>query len=285
MTMEYQGRDTDKSVTDAEGVMFAANPVWDRSSRKRRVAGRDKRNADAAPVAPKVQPAPEPRSFAARDDVLLTPVERTSISDAGPAAAPARTTNSSMFAPVDRSAGRTTRVRKSGGIAPAAIAASAVAVVAVGAAGWWASRDAGGVPELTPGSTVTEVAAAPMAPAAIPNAPPVQAVNPPTVAEPAPSRMASAQPVRAERRAPAVRSRPAAAATGADTVGVNTSATLPAGPQPYTTLNPDMASAPTAEPQTLTIPPVQAAPIPETPPTAPTEIPQAASPDTTTPPN
>jgi hypothetical protein len=298
MTIEYETRDTDKSITDAEGVMFAANPVWDRNSRKRRLTSRGGRNAEVATSDPTAQPLREPRSFAqGSDDALASrPIARPAAATyastyaATPTARAAEADDVSMFAPVDRSAKRSVKARSTGGVAPAAIAAGAVALVALGATGWWMSRDTGGVPEMTPGSTVSEVAAAPLAPAAIPNAPPSQAVNPPPAAEAASSQMAAAEPMRAERRAPAVRTRPAVAvAPSADTAGVNASATLPAGPQPYTALNPDAAPAPSAEPQTLTIPPVQASPIPSTPPTAPTEVPQVAdptpaAPDTTTPP-
>ncbi|PZQ63198.1 MAG: hypothetical protein DI570_09815 [Phenylobacterium zucineum] len=299
MTMDYTGREPNNSVTDAEGVMFAANPVWDRTNRKRRGLGGGRRNAERVEEAPNAPT--EPRSFAAEPDVILhrpviRPVERPLAGDVAyvaPAAPTVEEAEVGMFAPIDRaSAKRSTRARSSGGVAPAAIATGAVALVAVGAAGWWATRDTGGVPEMTPGSTVSEAATAPIAPVPLPDAPVSQAVNAPPAATPAPTRIASAEPVRAERRAPAVRTRPAAAAPSADSAAVNTSATLPAGPQPYTALNPGSATtpAPAAEPQTLTIPPAQAAPIPSTPPTAPepapttTPDPTPAAPDTTTPP-
>lgn len=308
MSMDYSGRRPETSVTDAEGVMFAAEPVWDRASRKRRGLG-GRRNARAAEVAPAATAtvAEEPRSFAA--DPMDAPMDlRRAEPMAGdrPVADIYDTTPStlaaerdtydtdtagepSLFTPIGRATTtRTTRAKAAGGAAPAAIAAGAIAVVALGATGWWMTRDATGVPELTPGATESQVAVAPLTPAPAPVAPPEMAVNPPAAPPAAaPERLASAAPVRAERRTPTVRTRPAAAAS-AETAAVNASTTLPDGPQPYSSLNPSATPAP-VNPPTLAIPPAAAEPIPSTPPVAPDPAPTAtdatpATPDTTTPP-
>lgn len=270
MTMDYDARRTDNSVTEAEGVMFAANPVWDRASRRRGLGGR--RNARTAEAAPAETVASEPRSFA--HDTAPS----TLTADGG-------TDEPGLFAPITRPATRNTRTKASSGAAPAAIAAGAIAVVALGATGWWMTRDASGVPELTPGSTTSEVAVAPIAPA--PVTPP--ATTAPTAPAPAPiaeapTRMAAASPARAERRAPAVRTRPAAAAS-AETAATNASATLPSGPQPYTTLNPTVAPTPDNPPPSQAVNPPE--PIASTPPivTDPAPVTTETAPaDTTTPP-
>ena len=302
MTMDYSGRDPNKSITDAEGVMFAANPIWDRTNRKRRGFGGGRRNAEPAAEAPTATVAAEPRSFAAEPDMILDrpvsrPMDRPSVTDTyvatpaataaeaayvAPATARADAEAAGMVAPIDRV--HSTRAVKSNGVAPAAIAAGAVALVAVGAAGWWATRDTGGVPELTPGSTTSQVAAAPLAPAPIPEAPAAQAMTPPPPPAAAPTRMASAEPVRAERRAPAVRTRPAtSSAPSAESAGTNASATMPAGPQPYSSLSTGSTATTPATTPILTLPPAQATPIPSTPPTAPepTPTPATATPDPT----
>lgn len=263
MTMDYNPDRRETSVTDAEGVMFAPNPVWDRASRRKRSLG----GRRATPIA-----ASEPRTFA--DDA-----SHTEINDDAPG----------MFAAADRRTGqRTTRGKASAGVAPAAFAAGAVALVALGATGWWMSRDASGIPELTPGSTTSEVAVAPLTPAPAPIAPPEMAVNPPSmsaVAE-APVRLAAAAPERVQRSAPAVRTRPAATtAPNAESSAVNASATLPDGPQPYTTLNPTVAPTPANPPPNQAVNPPE--PIPSTPPIVtdpPPEATDTVTPDTTTPP-
>ncbi|WP_156696729.1 hypothetical protein, partial [Phenylobacterium sp. CCH12-B4] len=184
MSMDFNGRESDKPITDQEGVMFAAQPVWERS-RKRKGFGARRAAAPAAetPV------APEPRSFAAtRDDeepmVLDTPVDRspadrdyarseyaamntTTPSTLASEPAREREAEAGLVAPigVGRGASPSARAARSNGVAPAAIAAGVVALGALGATGWYMSRDtADGVPELTPGSTTSQVAAAPLTP-------------------------------------------------------------------------------------------------------------------------
>lgn len=300
MSMEFSGRESDKPITDQEGVMFAAQPVWERS-RKRKGFGARKA---AAPVSTVV--APEPRSFAAERDydepmALDTPVERpiasTSVDRAyarseyatmSPAPATDVETDGGLVAPIGISRStRSTRARSAGGVAPAAIAAGVVALGAIGATGWYMSRtDTSGVPELTAGSTTSQVAAAPLAPvdppaqmAANDVAPPPPAATP-RAAEPA----RTSAPARSTARA-----RPAQASSAA-TSGVNasTTATLPEGPQPYSSVSPSEAPAPVTPPLVTLPPPASAAPaaVPSTPPTATPEPAPApeATPQTATPP-
>lgn len=227
MSMTYNNDlKPETSITDAEGVMFAATPAWERN-RKRRGFGARK---DAAPAA---------------------------------GATPRTTLASEMDAPLAAPIGRPTTVRstravKSNGAAPAVIAAAVVGLGALGAAGWWMSRD-DGIPELAAGSTTSEVAAAPV----MPMEPPAQmamneAAPPPMAAPPVETPRATAAP--AERRA-APRVRPAVAAPSAASAGVNasTTAVLPDGPQPYSSVNP--SAAPTqVNPPLVTLPPTSEAP-------------------------
>lgn len=253
MSMTYNNDlKPETSITDAEGVMFAATPAWERNRKRRGFGARN----DTATVV-----APEPRSFAA-DSPLDRPMS---------AAVPNTTVASDLDAPLAAPIGRPTTVRstravKSNGAAPAVIAAAVVGLGALGAAGWWMSRDEG-VPELTAGSTTSEVAAAPVMP--IEPATQVamnEAAPPPLAAPPAPTPRATSTP--AERRV-APRVRPAAAPSAA-TAGVNasTTAALPDGPQPYSAVNPSAATT-QATPPAVTLPPTteaQPEALPATPP-------------------
>lgn len=310
MSMDFNGRESDKPITDQEGVMFAAQPVWERS-RKRKGFGARRAAAPAAatPV------APEPRSFAAeRDDeepmVLDSPVDRASmdrsLSDRDYVRSEYATMNTTtpstlasepirereadtgLVAPigVGRSTSRSTRVAKSNGIAPAAIAAGVVALGALGATGWYMSRDtANGVPELTPGSTTSQVAAAPLTPTDPPAQMAMNTAVPPPVGPPPAAEPRAAETPRTSAPVRTGRARPAATAPSAGSEGVNasTTAALPDGPQPYSSVSPG-ATAPTqVNPPLVTLPPAGEAPaaIPQTPPTAapePTTTPEATPP-------
>lgn len=291
MSMDFNGRDSDKPVTDEEGVMFAAQPVWDRN-RKRKGFGGRKTASTAA----------EPRTFADTSDAeirLDRPVE------APPAAAPAypRTEYAAMnpmagtqsqtsaernFDRTDEPVGlaapiggtRNTRQTKSNSVAPAAIAATVIGLGALAAGGWYMSREPEGVPELATAAPVTsEMAAAPLTPVA----PPAQlAMN-----EATPPAATPAQP----RAAPAVRTparvRPAAASSAGEAgVNASTTAALPSGPQAYA---PSTGAAPAPaemNPPLLTLPSASAAPaaVPATPPVAtPEPAPATESPDPATP--
>lgn len=291
MSMDDTGRQTNNSVTDSEGLMFAPTPAWERGRKRRGLMGGGKRasSASLAPahadeamaVAAPSTVSPEPRSFAAEEPMTLdrplstsqpgmyADMQRRPMTDDLPSE------DTGMVAPIGRtSAGRTT-VKRSGPPV-AALAAGVVALGALGAAGWYASQDRSGVPELTPGSE--ELAAGPAA--ATPMAPPAAALPAaPAQTAPATPARAAAEPVRSEastRMASSTpRARPAARAPSAAETGVNASATtaLPAGPQPYSTLNPSSSATPS--PATTDIPapaPAQSAPpapIPDTPPISP----------------
>ena len=299
MSMDYNR--SDKPITEQEGVMFAATPVWDRGKKKKGFGAR--KAAAAAPTAASPSAvAPEPRSFAAERDyeepmaldrpVLTgTPVQPDPAGTeyaamgatmaARPTAAPEG--DAALVAPLRRTEARRTVKRSGTSRAPAAIAAGVVALGAVGAVGWYASRDNDGIPELAPGQpTTSNVAAAPLSPVDAPPVTPAAAQT--AAATPTPDRAAPA-PVRTERRmaqAPA-RTRPAAAAPSAGESGMNASTTtaLPDGPQPYSTLNPGAAPpaiipapAPAAPATTEAAPaPMIEAPaaVPVTPPTLPNE--------------
>lgn len=293
MSTDNYDRTTDTPVTEQEGVMFGATPVWDRN-RKRRGLGRK------APARAATTVEPEPRTFGSGRDheepmALDHPVTRsTSRPDqttayamgaaaATPSARAADDFDDGLMAPIGRTSGRLDGHAKSRGIAPAAIAAGAVGLVALGAAGWFATRDSDGVPEMTPGAPMTEVAtsAAPVVPAAADPTLTAQNVLPERTAD-APVATPAEPPrqmARAERRAatPAARTRPATAA-GADASGIDasTTAAIPSGPQPYSTLN--SSTAPTTV--NPAAPSTQPAPesIPSTPPTItpePTPTPEA----------
>ncbi|MBL8773946.1 MAG: hypothetical protein JNK30_21350 [Phenylobacterium sp.] len=262
--------------------MFAPTPVWDRK-RKRRGGFAAARPTESAVAA-------EPRSFA--DPMAERPMsperdvsraDQTTAYALGPAAVTSTTPraepvtprtetvhDTAFAAPPPRSA-TGVKTAKSRGMGSTAIAGAAVGVIALGAVGWFATRDNGEVPELTPGATTSEVAAAPLPPVDAPPAVPVggeRAANilperSPASAEPAAiARAPAAAPVRTAR------ARPAAAAADTQGVPASASAAIPDGPQPYSTLNPGAATTavnPAPAPSVETAP--AAEPIPSTPPT------------------
>lgn len=288
MSMDFNGRESEKPITDQEGVMFAAQPVWERSRKRKGFGAR----RAATPV------AQEPRSFAAERDeepmALDTPVDRAYgrseyvTTHSTLAAEPEVEGDGGLVAPIGigRGASRSTRAKASGGVAPAAIAAGVLALGALGATGWYMSRaDTSGVPELTPGSTTSQVAVAPLTP----TAPPAQVAVNDTPPPPAPAPRA-AEPARTSTPARSTaRARPAQASSAA-TAGVNASATtaLPDGPQPYSSASPSQAPAP-VNPPVVALPPASEAPaaVPSTPPTAtpePAPTTEAPTPQTAAPP-
>jgi len=299
MSMDFTGRESETPITDQEGVMFAAQPVWERNRKKKGFGGR--KTAAAAPAA---TVAPEPRSFAAERDIeepmaLDRPVTRPATVyprteyAAMNSSAPTRSTLAAdepvgLAAPIAGT--RNVRSAKSSSAAPAAIAAAVVGLGALGAAGWYMSRDTSGVPELAAGSTATtsELAAAPLTPVD----PPAQmamneAAPPPVATPPAPMPRAEAAPAPARTTA---RARPATQAPSAASAGANasTTAVLPEGPQPYAP-SPDTTAPTQVNPPLVTLPPASQAPaaVPATPPTLPQEpATQAptATPDPVTPP-
>jgi len=275
---DYNSNDT--PITDAQSDNFAATPVWDRGRKRRGFSGGRK-------------VTPEARTFAAEPDPVA---QDEMVLDA-----PMTTTNSTlaadepMAAPIGRTtAPRTVRSHASSGASASVIAGALIAVVAVGGVAWYATRDhSGGVPTLAsaPESTTSQVAAAPAEPAAPAAAPPTQMASdaaPPPMAERAPPR---------ERIAPAHRARPATTARAAGETGVNasTTAALPDGPQPYSSVNPGAAPQPVnpaAPPNTVQGPPATTAPAPAQtapttpapPPVQPQQAPTTAPADQQTPP-
>ncbi|MCR5874625.1 hypothetical protein LRS10_10865 [Phenylobacterium sp. J426] len=318
----------DNAVTDAP--LMSATPVWETRGKKRRGMGR----ASAAGAATTV--AAEPRSFEPSGEGAIgeTPKGETRLHETRPMAEPVRTyeptrhgtTTASAAMAADPMTGRpdlTTRADDDAGLispigrtrtaAPArrsgapmaAIAAGVVALGAVGAAGWYATRGGDGVAELTPGADSLAVAEAPMTtePAmATPSAsttstaPGALAAATPAPSTPAAERTSTIRTAQVRSDAPA---RPAAAtgAASAADQGIDASGTasLPAGPQAYSTLNPGSggaaatpdatgASAVTTAPATAT-----PAPMPSTPPIisvtpAPVPTPAETAPSGVTPP-
>jgi len=308
MSMDNDRRDPEKPITEQEGAMFAAEPIWERNRKRRGLGGR--KGAAAAPMV-----SPEPRTFAAERDyeepmaldepmTLDRPLSdrpaadysRAEYAEMGAGAATATTTHSTLaaeedtglIAPIGRPSTRADREPRSRGTAPAAIGAAAVVgLLAIGAAGWFMTRD-DGVPELAPGSTTAEIATAPLPPVDLPPNPPAATAPVQAAAAPPPAATARFETPRAQARV-APRARPAAAAPSASTSGANasTTTTLPDGPQPYSTLNPGATPPPVNPPATQAAPPPTEAPaqIPATPPTiTPEPTPTPPTEDPTPPP-
>jgi len=250
---------TEPGLGESDTPMFAGVPSWERNRKRRSFGGKAR---SAAPVV-----ADEP--VVTRNAAYVEP------KDEAIATAPVYTTRT---------------VKKSGGVAPLAIAAGIVAIGGLAAAGWYASQPhETGMAQLTPG---TESVAPPAD-----TLPQVAANTAPMPGEPATAPAPAPMPAKAETPAPRVttrvaaatpaRARPAASRSAED-AGVNTSATLPAAPQPYS----GTAIAPSAPADVAPAsPPVQAAPQPVNPTPPPTEAapqvtpPAAASPPVQTPPS
>lgn len=257
------------TATETETPMFAPIPSWERN-KKRRGFGGGKR----------AESVREPTIFDAAPDASLAASPDASF------AAPMADADETAFAAAPAYATRT--VKKSGGMAPLAIAAGIIAVGGLAAAGWYATQpqETGGMAQLTPGteSAAAPVAAPEMAAAAVTPEAPLTATQ-----------QAAAAPTRAPTRlaaAPAARTRPAQAPRSAEEAGVNTAATLPAAPQPYSgaAVAPqapaDVTPTPSAPPA-WNIPPVSQSPAPAPVEAAPPSItpPAAATPPVDAPPN
>lgn len=271
MSMDFSGRQAGTSPTDAEGVLFPADPAWDRSKKRRGGAAKTPARIDLA--AEPVRRPPEPRSFATETAATVTPstlAAEETVHVADPVTAP-----------------RTTQARKSGP-SPAVMALALGAVVILGGVGLYAMQPHdGGVAKLTPGEpAATDIAALPVAPAAndvdvATNTLPARTATTTPAPAAAPARMA-----RQSAPVPAARVRPptSRAATGSSS---DASAVMPDGPKPYTVLNPSAptqvtpppaapattevtppAAIPTTPPVQLAPAPTETAPTPETPPSA-----------------
>lgn len=286
MSMDFNGRETDKPVTEQDGVMFAAQPVWDRNRKRKGFGGR---KTTAVAVEPRTF-APETETPISRDRVTVAPLASTPVyprteyvaMNPGAAAGPRMDRAEEpvgMTAPIAGT--RNTRKAKSNSAAPAAIAVAVVGLGALAAGGWYMSREPEGVPELTTAaSTTSDVAAAPLTPVA----PPAQmAMNEAMAPAAAPVELRPA----ATARVPA-RVRPAAASSAGESgMNASTTAALPEGPQPYAA-SPGAAPEPAEmNPPLLTLPSASAAPtaVLATPPVAtPEPSPATETPEPATPP-
>lgn len=242
MSVDYTSKPpTEPGLGESDTPMFAGVPSWERNRKRRTFGGKPR--ATAAVV------TPEP--VVTRNAAYVEP-------------------NDTAFAAEPVYATRTVK-RGSAGVAPLAIAAGIMAIGGLAAAGWYASQPREtGIAQLTPGTESTALPATTEIAAAEPSAPLTQAAPAPTAmptkaAPPAPratTRVATAAPARA---------RPAATSNSAMEAGVNTSATLPSAPQPYSgsAVGPS-APADVGAPAASTTPapaPLEASP-PATPPTA-----------------
>lgn len=256
MTTNFTGRDAAISPTDAEGVMFAATPAWERRRKSSRFGGR------TTPAEPRTfEPGPSMATGASLPPGATVTPSPLAVGNGGGLAAPISGAGA---------------VRSGGSASPTAIALALGAVVVLGGAGWLALRSQEPVVEMTPASTSSEIAAAPVAP------PPEPVVVAENTAPPATVRVA---PPEARRTAPIARVRPAAIAS-ADGAAVNASATIPDAPQPYSALNPGAPPQPVnpAAPVIAETAPTAPEAIPSTPPIAPEPAPAIQTPATDMPP-
>jgi hypothetical protein len=292
MSTNYTGSSQSDPSTVESDTLFGANPIWERSAKKRRGFGGSKTGAAATATTPVAttetfEPAPTNDQLVARE-LRAERLRSDAMMGAGAASltgAPLASDAAAAETPIYAS--RTTTARKSGGVAPLAVAAGVIVLGGLAAAGWYATRD-DGVTQLTPGGTATSTAALETAPMASAPASQMAAntATAPAAASPTATRsttttVRSAAPSRAATttRTASVRTRPAPATSAAD-AGVNTSATLPTAPLPYSattdgatapaTVNPaptpPSAVEPAADPSASGAPPSQpsAAPTPST---------------------
>lgn len=271
MSMNYNepGRTT-RSVTEDESPMFAPVPAWERGKKRKGLGGMmaPKRVAETRTfeTTDATTYRDERPAMAAATGAGLTAATMDTRRDAYDTTTTTTTTtaNDGAFAaPIGRTSRTATRKSK-GGVPGAAVALGVLALAGVAGAGFYmAQDDEPAVAELTPMTTDTSGPAL----ATAPMAPPV---------ETRPTQVASAEPVRASatttRRVTTARVRPASAPSAAE-AGINASgtATLPSGPQPYSTLQGATAGTPApVTPAPTVTPPVteQPAAIPATPPIA-----------------
>lgn len=190
-----------------------------------------------------IRPA-ENRSFApAATDFELQAEREFDREDRAFAAAPPteefrrETAQEEAFAPTPVFATAPRKLKHNGGINPAFIALPIVAVVGVGAALLLTSNRGPAEPELG-ASLPVETAQAPLANPTLPPVVPADtAIVPPAPIEVAEAPAARVAPARATPRVQRAAAPAAAAPAAADTMGVDASATLPAGPTTYGQLN------------------------------------------------
>ena len=281
----------DSTNTGDNSDMFGA-PIWERSAKKKMSFGKSRKtNTTAGPVErPMESPTHTPLTA---DAVATRPVTRPMTA---PMTAQTRrvetivppeavATEAPMFAaPIQR---RTTTRKTSNTVPTGALVAGAVAVVAIGAGAWYALQPRGSdlQMETNPETSIAALEAAP--PSSLTTGPATNTMTPPVTA-PAAAPAATPTP----QRTAEIRTRPAQiAAASAEEAGVNTSANLPEGPQPYASLNGGDgvgAAATAAEPMRITPPAPAATPAPAASPTtanpAPTMITPPAPATTSAPP-
>jgi len=267
MSVDFNSTPQNNPTTNqSDTPMFAGVPSWERN-RKRGMFGGKARSAAPAVETADEQPA-----------MILDKPATDSVDP---------TNNDFAAAPAFASR----PVKKRGSAAPIAIAAGIIAIGGLAAAGWYATQPhETGVAQLTPGTetTTSSTAVAPPPPEMAANTAPArapdEAVEPTAPVAPA---KAVTPPARTSTKLAAARARPAPVSRSAEEAGVNTSATLPAAPQPYSSTT----TAPAPADTTTVSPPVQAAPAPVDAAPAPTQAapspvtpPAAATPPVATPP-
>lgn len=228
-----------------DGSMFAPTPLWDRQARKRQGRG----------AADSRDPAIEAGEGVIGTGAAVEPVD--AVYETQPAEP---------------------RTARRSGVAVGVLAAGVVAIVAVGAFAWYASRPHDtGIAELTPGSTATSRTAlnTAAAPSANPMTPAVPAAAPAPAAASREATPRASTPAASRRthatlaaRAPTSRVRPAESNSALD-AGVNAAASAPVISTP----------APSPAPAPTTAPSMSPAPItPVIPPSPTTTAPSEASP-------
>jgi len=291
MSVDYTRTDGE-ATPDSESNMFAPTPMWDRS-KKNRAARRSMFRDEPAETGAAMTGA---AGGVAADRVMTG--DRVVTDDATRETVMSPNGDDAFVAtPTQR-----TTVRRDRSMAPAAVVVGLVAIAALAAAGWYATRP--GDTALTPGgpnappatsvastSTTTSAGGANLAA----NTPPAEAAAPAathtatTRSTTTTTRVASAEPVVRHRSSSSTvvatpeRSVTSRSATGA---GVNTGATVPVAP-PSATVTQTPAGAVPSVPQTAAPPPAEGPTTAVTPPvsatpTTPSPTPSTAPPATTT---
>jgi hypothetical protein len=284
MSTNFTGPEPDITTEPSDGL-FAATPVWDRATKKKRGFGA-KAAKPATPVIasePLVETRPTYVERAPTADQIAARELRAERLRSEPMIATTAGVETPLIADTPVYATRATAARKSSNMAPLAVGAGILVLGGLAAAGWYATRD-DGVTTLTPGAASTaalETATTPITPA-----PTELAAN--TQAAPA---AATTTTVRSEAPARRVtttttRTRPAPATSATD-AGVNTSANIPSAPMPYSATTGDAANTSATAPTTvnpgnftLTPAPAPATEPPATPSTTPdtSVVPPTATP-------
>jgi hypothetical protein len=300
MSVDYTRNPDGEAPKDSEDSMFAPTPMWERGKRNRAKTRAERRSffdrddtVDEAPAAvgAGAAGAMASESMTARDSVRDTTTTTPTGEDAA-FVTPTRTV-----------------VRRNRSVAPAAIGVGLVALAALAAIGWYATRPSDTTMTLG-GAPTTAIAAAPPATSEANTL----AANTPSAADTSAAAPSAATTTETRttthrtttRRAPVVRSRSTTLAAAperpvtsrsATSAGVNTGATAALPPAPATTQTSPQTSAGAVlstpstapPPAAATAPPVSSAPTPAPTPstTTPDVSPPPASataPSTTTPP-